>query len=49
MTLPNFADDNSKFDENGGKPSKRVENTVARKGQFVIFSQCFQKTCPADT
>ena len=47
-----FADDNSKFDENGGEFSKRVENTVgkgeiARYEQFLLFPQCFQKT--ADT
>ena len=45
-----FADDNFKFDENGRKLSKRVENTV-RKGeiacyeQFLLFPQCFQKAC----
>ena len=48
------ADDNSKFNENGRKFSKRVENTVgkgeiARKEQFLLYPQCFQKTCPADT
>ena len=37
-----------KFDENGGKFSKRVENTVgngkiARYEQFLLFPQCFQK------
>ena len=48
-----FAGDNSKFNENGKKTSKRVENTV-RKGeiacheQFLLFPQCFQKTCTAD-
>ena len=52
--LKEFAYDNIKFDENGRKFSKRVENTV-RKGeipryeQFLLFPQCFQKTCPADT
>ena len=35
-------------------PSKSVENTVgkgeiARYEQFLLFPQCFQKTCPADT
>ena len=45
-----FADDNFKFDENGRKFSKRVGNTVgkgdiARYEQFVLFPQCFQKTC----
>ena len=43
-----FADDNFKFDENGRKLSKRVENTVgkgeiARYEQFLLFPQCFQK------
>ena len=52
--LKEFADDILKFDENGRKFSKQVENTV-RKGeiacyqQFVIFPQCFQKTSIADT
>ena len=36
------------------KFSKRVENTVgkveiARHEQFLLFPQCFQKTCTADT
>ena len=40
--------DNFKFDENGRKLSKRVENTVAkgeiaRYEQFLLFPQCFQK------
>ena len=48
-----FADDNIKFDEIGGKFSKRVENTVgkgeiARYEQFLLFPQCFRKTCNAD-
>ena len=39
-----------KFDENGRKLSKRVENTVgkgeiARYKQFLLFPQCFQKAC----
>ena len=43
-------DDNFKFDENGRKSSKRVENTVgkgeiARYEQFLLFPQCFQKAC----
>ena len=46
--LKEFADDNFKFDENGSKLSKRVENTVgkgeiARYKQFLLFPQCFQK------
>ena len=48
--LKKFADDNFKFDENGRKLSKRVENTVgkgeiARYEQFLLFPQCFQKGC----
>ena len=39
-----------KFEENGRKLSKRVENTVekgeiARYEQFLLFPQCFQKAC----
>ena len=49
-----FADSNFKFDENGGKVSKRVENTVGKREiahnkQFLLYLQCFQKTCTADT
>ena len=52
--LKEFADDSSKFEENGKKLSKRVENTVgkgeiAHYEQFLFFPQCFQKTCTADT
>ena len=52
--LKEFADDNFKFYENGRKLYKRVENTVekgeiARYEQFLIFPQCFQKICTADT
>ena len=48
--LKEFADDNFKFDENGRKLSKRVENTVgkgeiARYEQFLLFQWCFQKAC----
>ena len=44
----------SKFDANGRKFSKQVENTVGRGEiacyeQFLLFSQCFQKICNADT
>ena len=48
--LKEFEDDNFKFDENGRKLSKQVENTV-RKGeiahyeQCLLFPQCFQKAC----
>ena len=49
-----FAYDNFKFDENGRKFSRQVENTVgnreiARYEQFLLFPQCFQNTCAADT
>ena len=48
--LKEFADDNFKFDKNGSKLSKRVENTVgkgeiAHYEQFLLFPQCFQKSC----
>ena len=46
--VKNLADDNFKFDENGRKFSKQVENNVgkgeiARDEQFLLFPQCFQK------
>ena len=52
--LKEFADNNFKFGENGRKLSKQVENAVgkgeiARYEQFLLFPQCFQKTCTADT
>ena len=45
-----IADDNLKFDENGRKLSKPVENTmgkgeIARDEQFLLFPQFFQKAC----
>ena len=45
--LREFADDNFKFNENGNKFFKRVENTVGKEeiscnNQFLIFSQYFQ-------
>ena len=48
--LKEFADDNYKFDENGRKLSKQVENTVgkgeiAHYEQFLLFPQCFQTAC----
>ena len=48
--LREFADDNFKFDENGRKLSKRVENTVgkgeiAHYEQFLHFPRCFEKAC----
>ena len=48
--LKECADDNFKFDENGRKLFKWVENTVgkgeiARYEQFLLFPLCFQKAC----
>ena len=52
--MKEFADDKFQFDENDRWFSKWVENTVgkieiARFEQFLLFPQCFQKTCTADT
>ena len=52
--MKEFADDNFKFDENGRKFFKQVENNVgkgeiARYEQFLLFPQCFQEPCTADT
>ena len=52
--MKGLADDNFKFDENGRKLSKRVENTVenheiSRHWHFFFFPQCFLKICTADT
>ena len=52
--LKEFADDNSKFDENCRKFFNRVENTVgkgeiARYEQFLPFPQCYHKTCTTGT
>ena len=49
-----FADDNFEIDLKGGKFSKWLENTVekgeiARYEQFLLFPQCFQKNCTANT
>ena len=51
--LKEVTDYNFNFYKNGGKFSKWVENTVekgeiARCEQFLLFSQCFQKTCTVD-
>ena len=48
--LKEFAYDNFELYENGRKLSIRVESTVgkgeiARYEQFLLFPQCFQKTC----
>ena len=52
--LKESADDNFEFDEYGRKFSKWIQNSVgkgeiARYEQFLLFPQCFQKTCTADT
>ena len=52
--LKEFADNNFKLDKNGRKLSKWVENTagkgeIACYEQFLLFPQCFLKTCTADT
>ena len=52
--LKEFADHYYEFDENGRKFSERVENTmgkgeIACHEQFLLFLQCFQKTCTTDT
>ena len=52
--LKEVADENFKFDRNGKKFSKRIENTVdkgeiARYEQFLLFPQCFQKTSTVKT
>ena len=49
-----LADDNFKLDENGKMFSEWVGNTVqkgeiAHYEQCLVFAQCFQKTCTADT
>ena len=48
--MKEFADNNFKFDENGSKLSKWIENImgkgeIARWEQFLLFQQCFQKAC----
>ena len=50
--LKMFADDSFNFDENGGEFFKWLENTVgkgeiAHYEKFLLFPQCFQKTCTA--
>ena len=52
--LKAFADNYSKFNENGKKSCKQVENIVGKGEiavyeQFLLFPRCFQKTCTADT
>ena len=52
--LKEFVDDNFELDENIRKFSKQVEKTLwekektVRYKQFLLFPQCFRKTCTAD-
>ena len=51
--LKEFADDSFKFNKNGRKLSKWVENTREKEkslvtSDFFFFPQCFQKTRTAD-
>ena len=51
--LKEFADNNFKLDENGRHFFKQLESNVgkgkiAHYEQFLLFPQCFQKTCAAD-
>ena len=48
--MKEFADNNFKFDENGRKFFKWIENMVGKGEiapceQFLLFPQCFQKAC----
>ena len=48
------ADDSFRFDRNGRQALKEAVNTVgngeiAHYEQFLLFLQCFQKTCTEDT
>ena len=52
--LKKIANGNFRFDDNGKKFFRCVENTVgkeeiARYEQFLLFPQCFQKTYTADS
>ena len=52
--LKDFAANNFLSDEKGREFSKQVENTVgegeiAHYERFLLFPQCFQKTCTANT
>ena len=51
--LKGFADDNFKLNEYGRMFYRWVENTVGKGEiagykQFLLFPQCFQKTCTTD-
>ena len=52
--MKKIADNKYKFVENSRKLPKWLENTmgkgeIARYEQFLLFPQCFQKACTADT
>ena len=52
--LIELADDNFRFNENGEKFYKRIDNTkgkgeIAHSEQFLLFPQCSRKTCCAET
>ena len=54
LKLKEFADEDFRYDENGTRSTKGVANTVgkgeiARYEQFLLFPQCFEKTCTAET
>ena len=51
--LKDFSDNNFKFDENGRKFYKQVENSVGKGEiacyeQFLLYPQCFLKTYTTD-
>ena len=52
--LKEFADDNFKFDENGRKLSKQVENSEEKEkllvtSNFSFSHSVYRKTCTANT
>ena len=52
--MKEYADDNSKVDENGRRFSKWTENSVGQEEiacykLFLLFPQSFLKTCTTDT
>ena len=53
LKLKEFEDDNFRFDEYRRKFFKQLKNSegkgeTALHEQFLLFLQCFQKTCTAD-
>ena len=54
IQMKEFADNNFNLVEKVRKFLKQVENTMGKGEifcykQFLLFPQCFQKTCTADT